>query len=64
MMNALDKLCPMKRLNGYCIGERCAWWLEFAKECAVPVAAGILADSTICRNVFDEAEREKDNAEM
>lgn len=64
MMNALDKLCPMKQLNGYCIGELCAWWLKFAKECAVPVAAGILADSTICRNIFDEAEGEEDNAEM
>ena len=58
MMNALDKLCPMKRLNGYCVGELCAWWLEFAKECAVPVAAGILADSTICQNVWEEEEHD------
>ena len=56
-MDASLKLCPMKK-NGYCVGELCAWWLEFAKECAVPVAAGILADSTICQNVWEEEEHD------
>ena len=56
-MDARLKLCPMKK-DGYCTGEKCAWWLEFAKECAVPVAAGILADSTICQNVWEEEEHD------
>ena len=36
-----------------CIGKDCAWWLPYANDCALPVVAGILADSTICQNVFE-----------
>ena len=42
------KFCPM--LKEDCIEEQCAWWLDFAKGCALPVATGILADSTISRS--------------
>lgn len=30
-----------------CIGKDCAWWLPYANDCALPVIAGGLADSTI-----------------
>lgn len=51
-----EKLCPFK-FNGKqgqekCQGEMCAFWCEFAHECAVPLLAGMFADSTICQNVF------------
>lgn len=41
-----------------CIGKDCMWWLPFAKDCAVPAIAGILADSTICQNIWDEPEKD------
>lgn len=51
------KICPIRYagqgLGCGCLGEDCAWWQDFAKECAVSVMAGILADSTICQNVWE-----------
>ena len=52
------KYCPIMvaGANTYvsqCIGKDCAWWLPYANDCALPVVAGILADSTICQNVFE-----------
>lgn len=41
-----------------CIGKDCAWWLPYANGCALPVVAEILADSTICQNVFEAAARQ------
>lgn len=40
-----------------CIGKDCAWWIPYANDCALPVVAAILADSTICQNVFEAAAR-------
>lgn len=56
------KYCPIMvaGANTYvsqCIGKDCAWWLPYANDCALPVVAGILADSTICQNVFEAAAR-------
>ena len=39
-----------------CIGKDCTWWLPYANDCALPVVAGILADSTICQNAFETEE--------
>lgn len=53
------KYCPIMvaggntQISGVCIGKDCAWWLPFADDCAIPVIAGIMADSTICQNVFE-----------
>lgn len=50
------KICPLLLGRGYnhdCKGGSCAWWCEFAKDCSIPVVAGILADSSICQNIFD-----------
>lgn len=44
------KVCPVRGRE--CIGERCAWWCEFADDCSVPLLAGMFADSEICRNEF------------
>lgn len=59
------KICPI-RIAGQgfsydCLGEDCAWWQDYANDCAVSVVAGILADSTICQNVWEE---EKHDAEV
>ena len=56
------KYCPIMvaGANTYvsqCIGKDCAWWLPYANDCALPVVAEILADSTICQNVFEAATR-------
>ena len=61
------KICPICAAGAndfvsccYCIREDCAWWAEWANDCSVPVIAGILADSTICRNEFSEPPEEKE----
>lgn len=55
----VSKVCPIMwatvGTTGKCIKENCEWWLPFAGICAVPLVAGILADSTICQNVFEES---------
>lgn len=52
-----NKVCPIMCAGAnqavcYCIGKDCAWWLDFAGDCAIPTTAGILADSDICRNTW------------
>lgn len=58
------KICPIRYsgsgLGVSCLGEDCAWWQEYAKECAVPLMAGILADSTICQNVWEVERKDAD----
>lgn len=52
---AENKACPImicSCTSAMCIGKQCAWWCEFAKECSIPLLAGMFADSEICRNVF------------
>lgn len=48
------KVCPLliNQPSALCIKEKCAWWLGFANDCAIPTAAGILADSTVCQNTW------------
>ena len=59
-MSEHGKYCPIMvaggnmQISGVCIGKDCAWWLPFANDCALPTIAGILADSTICQNVFEQ----------
>lgn len=52
-----EKLCPFKfsekQGQEKCQGEMCAFWCEFADECAIPLLAGMFADSTVCQNVFE-----------
>lgn len=53
------KDCPMmigKKANPRCMGEKCAWWNNYAKECSIPLIADILADSSICKNSWDNPE--------
>lgn len=54
------KVCPMKfgKFPMNCDEERCAWWMDFAKECAVSCICGILADSSINRICWTEQEEE------
>ena len=40
-----------------CIRKDCAWWCDFADSCAIPLFAGMFADSDICRNIFDKGEK-------
>lgn len=52
------KPCPIlvasPRMGGtLCIQQHCAWWCEFAECCSIPLVAGILADSTICQNIWN-----------
>lgn len=50
--NKIIKTCPIK--HAICDKENCMWWCEFAKDCSIPLLAGMFADSTVCRNVFEE----------
>lgn len=59
-MDKHRKYCPIlvaggdRSLLGVCMGKNCTWFLPFADDCAFPVVAGILADSTICQNIFGQ----------
>lgn len=52
MESAKDKRCPL--IQKVCCEESCAWWCGFAKDCAVPLLAGMFADCDVCNNVFME----------
>lgn len=62
----MDKFCPLMVGGGNmycgtsCIGAECAWWCEFAKDCSIPLIAGMFADSDICKNVFKEEKTNDD----
>lgn len=51
MESTKDKFCPITRQK--CKAEKCGWWCGWAKDCAVPLLAGMFADSEICRNVWE-----------
>lgn len=57
-MENKEKLCPFTFSNPYgnseCEGRRCEFWCEFANECAIPLLAGMFADSTVCQTMFKE----------
>lgn len=49
MEGSKGKFCPVISTDGYyvCKESDCAWWCGFAQDCAAPLIAGILADSSI-----------------
>ena len=62
------KPCPImvgaeNMKSAYCIGKDCSWWCEFAQDCAVPLIAGILADSSICMTGWNCRVGEEDKHE-
>lgn len=54
MESAKGKICPVMKV--ICMEEQCAWWCSWAKDCAVPLSTGILADSTINQVCFEGSE--------
>lgn len=58
MESAKNKMCPMTGKT--CAKSNCAWWCSFAKDCSVPLTAGILADSEINRISWNNKEENKD----
>lgn len=52
--NQNTKVCPlrMRYAYPYCLGEECAWWLDVPEDCAFPVMAGVLADSSISKSAW------------
>lgn len=62
MESARGKVCPFKThnvVNIFCDEASCAWWCSFAKDCAVPLLAGMFADSNACNNIFENGEESK-----
>lgn len=59
------KICPLhkgeKPSDSYCVESACAWYLEWAKSCSVPVAVGIMAEIDVNR-FYATTMEEKDNA--
>lgn len=57
---AKNKICPVfscqNNKDKFCKGTKCAWWCQFAKDCSVPLLAGMFADSHICATRFEEVE--------
>lgn len=49
---ARDKICPLH--SAVCKTTECAWWCVFTGDCSIPLLAGMLSDSEICRNIFEE----------
>ena len=56
-------LCGGNYISSGCLGSGCAWWCSFAKECAVPLLAGMFADSEICNNIFDNIAEQNEAAD-
>lgn len=57
-MKYFEKICPIRSpLSGdkfaYCVGDMCSFYAEYASSCSIPVIANILADSDICKNVWE-----------
>ena len=46
-----ERMCPL--LQDDCMGKYCAFWCQWAKDCSIPLLAGMFADSEICRNTFE-----------
>jgi len=46
-------LCPIKlssanaNIGHTCEGEKCSWWLDLGKGCAVPIMAGMLVEGGV-----------------
>ena len=53
--NGAGKICPLTREK--CTGDLCAWWYAFAKDCALLLLSCIMADSTVCQNVWEKEDR-------
>lgn len=53
-----ERMCPL--LQDDCIGKTCAFWCHWAKDCSVPLLAGMFADSEICRNTFEREDEQND----
>lgn len=59
-VNKECKICPLKLIGGnnsyaqdaFCEKERCAWWLNYEKDCAIPTLVGVMADSTISQTHY------------
>lgn len=58
METAGGKLCPIRKKT--CNEASCAWWCGFAGDCAVPLLAGLIADSTINRVIFGDGMDKKE----
>lgn len=62
------KACPLfisgSVPQARCIGTDCAFWCGFSEDCAITTIAGILADSTICRNIFEYHQEEADHGKV
>lgn len=57
-MKPYEFVCPIRvptppDLTAYCLGKRCAFYAKYAESCSVPLIANILADSDICRNIWE-----------
>lgn len=53
--------CPIMTGGGNqfvasCIKEDCAWWCDWGGSCAIPLLAGMFADSSVCNTLFPEVE--------
>lgn len=52
-------ICPIMAAGGnmqisaQCAGKACEWWVSGASMCAVPVIAVTLADSDLCRTIWE-----------
>lgn len=60
MENSEGKICPLISIaytatTVKCKAEQCAWWRTNAQDCAVPLLAGMFADSDTCPTKFKEA---------
>ena len=55
METSKEKFCPVISTDGYykCKGPECAWWCGFAQDCAIPLMAGMFADSKVCDVRFE-----------
>lgn len=63
MESSKGKICPFSYASDFpdeiCHESQCAWWCSFAGDCAVPLLAGMFADSDACNTHFNQNERDR-----
>ena len=58
MNNEELKICPLLaaasnlKRSFFCQKSGCAWWREYANDCAIPLMVDMFADSDMCKTRF------------
>lgn len=54
----MEHICPMRanKIDETCQKSKCAWWINYSKECVFTTFVDIIADSDICKTFWNEGD--------